>query len=245
MAAPPEADVVEMVTWIEASEYKRAREVAFGVTSTITGLKGDVTGMQFALNIMKAEIAGLAIGVTAVKFDYTFFKVDEKGISWRGRQLVGWKYADAAKSFSAKIERNQRALGKAQKKLETKLDRFEKSQAKRKEALTDRDAAKRRLTSAQNRAAARPSVLNTSRVETAEKALRKAEKALERFDKKHDKAKKKAEKIRDWGVNLEKQIKKAGEGATEAKKKFDQATAAGTANLTKLKDALDNAARAA
>lgn len=237
--ADPEADLVEMVTWIEKSEYKRAQEKAFGASSTITGIKGDLT-------LMKGEIAGLALGMTAVKVDFTLLKVDEKGVSWRGRQLVGFKFADEAKSFQAAMERKQRKLGRAQQKIQRRLDKFETAQLRRSEALTRNAGASQELSAAQRRVrGANFTAADIDRFLEAERAAKRAENELERFEKKYDKAKRKATGIRDWADEIKTKISDLNTASEDAKKKFKNVAAEGETKLESLRTALDRASQAA
>lgn len=56
-----------------------------------------VTALNHSLDYIKVGLAGLAVGLTVVKTDFTLFKVDEKGISWAGNTLKTWPWADPGK----------------------------------------------------------------------------------------------------------------------------------------------------
>lgn len=238
-STPPEAEIVDMLTWVEKGEYERAKEKAIGFSSTITGMKGDLT-------LMKGEIAGLALGMTAVKVDFTLLKVDEKGVSWRGRQLVGFKFADEAKSFQAKMERTQRKLGRAQKDMQKKLDAFERFRTRSQDAAARSARANRELEEARNRIR-QPNwtAADLERFHEAEREAAKAQKELKQFEKKYSKAKGKAEKIRDWAAELKQKIAGLKSDQDEAKDKFKRVAADGEAKLNDLQAALDRAARSA
>ncbi|MFI9580440.1 hypothetical protein ACIHCQ_00980 [Streptomyces sp. NPDC052236] len=53
-----------------------------------------VNDLNFTVDYIKIGLAGVALGITAVKIDFTLFKVDEKGISLFGKTFRTWPWAE-------------------------------------------------------------------------------------------------------------------------------------------------------
>ncbi|MDX2708475.1 hypothetical protein PV350_37340 [Streptomyces sp. PA03-6a] len=72
-----------------------------GISHSMTGIKGDVEGL-------KAAVAVVAATAQLFKVDYSFVKIDEKGLSVRGVQKITFGNVKAAEQ--AKDEKKQREL---------------------------------------------------------------------------------------------------------------------------------------
>ncbi|MEU8889212.1 hypothetical protein [Streptomyces sp. NPDC048442] len=88
--------------------------------------------LNHSVTLIKYELAGLALGFTLIKADFTFLKADEKGITLRGRQLVTFPWADQKKALEERIKRvnekvadKQDSLAKKVARLETMRDRVD------------------------------------------------------------------------------------------------------------------------
>lgn len=118
-------------------------------------VKAKVNGLSIGVDHLKLAMGLMAVGGTAVKFDFTGLKVDEKGIVLFGKQKVTWPHArddkakaDAAdkflnkrldkyKSDAAEIkylrDAKKNAVGNSShlsKQLDKRLKKLEKNQAK-------------------------------------------------------------------------------------------------------------------
>ncbi|MFQ6198440.1 hypothetical protein [Streptomyces sp. NPDC000405] len=73
-------------------------------------VKAKVNGLSIGVDHLKLAMGVMAVGATAVKFDFTGLKVDEKGIVLFGKQKVTWPHArdDKAKADAAEKLINKR-----------------------------------------------------------------------------------------------------------------------------------------
>ncbi|MGX1669766.1 hypothetical protein [Streptomyces sp. NPDC055400] len=117
---PPEANFLDRVTWIDKADYERTKSKAYAASTTATGIKSDIT-------LLKAELTGF----TALSIGYSLFKIDEKGISYRGKMLYAAKYADMAKHLQVKTERLEEKTIKDHAKLETQVSQLAELRAER------------------------------------------------------------------------------------------------------------------
>ncbi|WP_460068563.1 hypothetical protein [Streptomyces sp. YKOK-I1] len=62
-----------------------------------------VTAINHTVDYLKVGLAGLAVGLTLVKADFTLFKVDEKGVSWLGNTLYTFPWAKEGHNWWRKI----------------------------------------------------------------------------------------------------------------------------------------------
>ncbi|MEV5606816.1 hypothetical protein [Streptomyces sp. NPDC052225] len=122
---PPEANFLDQVTWINKADYERTKSKAYGASTTSSGIKGDIT-------LLKAELSGLAL----LSIGYSLFKIDEKGVSYRGKMIYAAKYADAAKHFQVKAERFQEKMIKAHAKLSTEVQNLQTLRGKHAEKVS-------------------------------------------------------------------------------------------------------------
>lgn len=136
-----DSSLVDTVTWIGKKDYERAKEKAFGFSSTVAAIKADVT-------LIKAEISGLALfsaGASVTKFDYSLLKVDEKGVTWRGRQIYATKQADEVKHFQTKLDRSQL-------KFQEEVEKLKAAQSSWQESKKELEAANKRVDRVQGQA---------------------------------------------------------------------------------------------
>lgn len=178
MASGADADLVDAFTWVSKKDYERAKEKAFAFSSTITAVKADIT-------LLKAEFSGLAllsVGANFAKFDFSLLKVDEKGVTWRGKQIYATKWADEAKHYQVRLERAQE---QAAEELGGRIKRLEAAQSSQVEKKGKLDRAETGLLSARS-LASRPGTTEDDFTELArsgserEQAKRDYEKAEKR-----------------------------------------------------------------
>ncbi|CAL9530122.1 hypothetical protein [Streptomyces sp. enrichment culture] len=213
-----EGDIVDAITWVSKKDWVRAREKAFTFSSTITALKTDIT-------LLKAEISGLAIaslGANLVKVDYSFLKVDEKGVTWRGEQLYATKRADEAKHHQTKWERAVRDFDKEV----TALKEAEEDARKKRAEL---EAASARLNSSREKAkGSKATTADLKELGRSADAQRNAQKALEQAEQKFRNLRTKVNETRTRVDNLKKDMDevkpdKVFARTTEQLKNFEQA----------------------
>jgi hypothetical protein len=185
MGSNIDADIIDAITWISKNDWSKAKEAAYRFSSTVTAAKADIT-------LLKAELSGLAAfsaGASFAKFDYTFLKVDEKGITWRGEQIYSTKRADEAKHFQTKMERSQLEF-------KEKVDALKEAHEERGRKRADLDAANARLTSARTGSRA-PNATSADFAELAKSAdaQRKAQKAYEHAESEFRSLRRKAAKL--------------------------------------------------
>ncbi|MFG2178953.1 hypothetical protein ACGFLS_09555 [Streptomyces abikoensis] len=61
---------------------------------SMTGLSASITGASAGVDGAKLSFAGVTGGATLAKADFTGAKVDEKGVSFLGRQILTWPWAE-------------------------------------------------------------------------------------------------------------------------------------------------------
>ncbi|MGK5640170.1 hypothetical protein ACSNOK_17925 [Streptomyces sp. URMC 126] len=140
----------------------------------VNDLSVTVNGLSLSIESIKFAFAGLAIGGTLAKVDFTLAKADEKGVSFMGRQVFTWPWA---RDTSARLERRYE---RASSRLER---RQERAQVSTKSALKH------------------PSIASAIQVEADRKALiktyvkvRKIGREIDRIKIKADEKKRQAEK---------------------------------------------------
>ncbi|MFZ3569614.1 hypothetical protein ACOKM5_21640 [Streptomyces sp. BH097] len=87
--------------------------------------------LSHTVNLLKFDLAAVATGLTLIKADFTLFKVDEKGITLRGKQLATFPWADKKKSLEERIEMYHKGNLKRQEKIDRQIAKL----------TTTRDAA--------------------------------------------------------------------------------------------------------
>ncbi|MFE7413576.1 hypothetical protein [Streptomyces laurentii] len=234
---------VKLPPWIDAQkDYEETKKKAIATSSTVSGIKGDIT-------LLKAEFAGLAvlsIGLSAVKFDYTFFKMDEKGITINGRQRIGWPWADKAKHFALKAEKNNRALADQQKAIKKLEERLTSAKSDASGARMTRGQARTDLRNARNRNNANPSPRTERALRRADENFKKAKKAAQKAESELDKANKRARKLSESASKHFKNAKRFIDEEAAAKKEWEKnGVNAVEADLNKLRKALGEAEIAA
>ncbi|MER5887320.1 hypothetical protein ABT160_26175 [Streptomyces sp. NPDC001941] len=183
--------VVKHLTWADPADYQRTKEAAYGWTSSFTAMKTDMT-------LLKAELSGLAafsIGASLIKIDYTWFKMDEKGITINGRQRHGWPWADPAKAANLKAESSVRKLMDQQEKINSAVARLQRAAAGSTSANAVTERRGEELAAARSRMRASLTADSLREFQEAEKAYKKAQKLSEKAEKELREAKKEAQKI--------------------------------------------------
>lgn len=225
--------LLAIAPWISPSDYTETKKTAVGASSAVAGIKGDIT-------VLKAELAG----VTLASFGYAFLKVDEKGVTWMGKQLWGWKRADAAKHFQLRMERQQKKLFKRQDDLKDALTRF----------TTSRETSANRRQDAQTAAAGRDAARRPAGGHTqasleafyaAERNAKKAEREARKADREAEKADKAAKRVADRAQQARLKARYFAVEETTAKNLLKNNAAAATEHLKALRTELRNAASAA
>ncbi|MFF2570179.1 hypothetical protein [Streptomyces sp. NPDC058084] len=216
---PQKPDQLWFAPWISESDYKSTKEAAFGATSTVTGMKGDIT-------LIKAELAGLAVfsaGASIFKFDYTWFKMDEKGVTINGRQRYGWPWADKAKHFNLKAEKQFRLLTDEQKDIKEKLRRLSTARDNATQARDTAGQAQADMEAARRNYRSAGTADSLEAFYAAEKKYKKAKKLADKAQKELDKAEREAKKLSESASKRFKDAKKFVDAETAAKKEWENA----------------------
>ncbi|MFJ2406195.1 hypothetical protein ACIOUE_33360 [Streptomyces xanthochromogenes] len=85
-------------------------------------IKAKVNGLSIGLDHLKVALGVTAVGLTAIKLDFTALKIDEKGIVLFGRQKVTWPHA---RDDKAKGEAAEKLLKKQLNNVDTRISRVE------------------------------------------------------------------------------------------------------------------------
>ncbi|MEU6928572.1 hypothetical protein [Streptomyces sp. NPDC046385] len=230
--SPFENWVVDNLTWIDPADYKRTKEAAFGWTSTATAIKTD-------LSLIKAELAGLSvfsIGASVIKFDYTWFKMDEKGVTINGRQRVGWPWADPAKAANLKAENRFRKLDKKQQDLKDAIKRLETARTDAPQRRADMDQARADMNAARR---SQHTAASLAAFHAAEKKYLAAKKLSEKADKELRDAEKAAKSLEQKASKRFQDAKKFVDRENEMKKKWEnQGNKVLTEDLNRLRTAV-------
>ncbi|MFJ1597744.1 hypothetical protein [Streptomyces sp. NPDC088261] len=156
-----------------------------------------------SINLMKLELVAFSAGLTLVKLDYSLFKADEKGFSFRGKQIFTYPWSDQKKYLEEKIERNHRRNERDLKKIEDQL-------AKARTAQGPGAGGRRDMSSAANA---------LSRVERIEKTIAARLTVIETRAKKvheiQEKTKKRKEELDKSRAELVQNAKKVKEASNE------------------------------
>ncbi len=143
----------------------------FWTKSEADTFKHKYNGLSTTVEYMKVAIAGLSVGATVAKFDFSLLKVDEKGIVIGGVQKYTWPHARDAKGKAEAAE----------KKLTRLSDRADSANARAKQALDDVTRLSARVNAANSRtgnaAAANSSPAVQSQLARAQLAQKDSEKA--------------------------------------------------------------------
>ncbi|MFE9116888.1 hypothetical protein [Streptomyces sp. NPDC007172] len=112
-------------------------------------VKQKINGLSVGLDYTKVALAGLALGVTPVKIDWTLVKVDEKGVSILGVTRKEWPWIRADTDFWKKAKdklqgKKEKARGQA-KKEEAKREAAQEVQAATENLRKDVGRAHRRI----------------------------------------------------------------------------------------------------
>ncbi|MFF5975763.1 hypothetical protein ACFY7C_30080 [Streptomyces sp. NPDC012769] len=225
------ATLVKLPPWVAlAKQYDETKVVVSNLSSTISGIKGDIT-------LMKFEMAGLfAASVGLFKVDYTWFKIDDKGITINGRQRLGWPWADKAKAFQVRVENKQRDLYAKQNRLKRKLTRL----TDRQDELTRAQARLRHQESAQRAAQDRLDAGRGSQAAVDRHAakVKETRDQIADLQKKLDRAKKSARRTSKSAAKLVTKINDLSAKETAAKNLWKGNAATAVADLNSLRTAL-------
>ncbi|MFI6334729.1 hypothetical protein [Streptomyces sp. NPDC050535] len=96
-----------------------------GFSHSMTGVKVDVEGLKFAVSLVAATAQFL-------KVDYSLWKIDEKGVTFRGVQKVTWKNVKDAEDEKSKEK---------EKKLDDRLKGMFLEKSKNEEIKNARETA--------------------------------------------------------------------------------------------------------
>lgn len=225
------AAMVKSVPWIDmAKKYEENKTAASNLSSTVSGMKGDIT-------LMKVEMAGLfALSVGLFKIDYTWFKIDDKGITINGRQRLGWPWADKTKAFTVRVENKQRDLAAKQNRMKRKLTRL----SDRQRELASAQSALRHHEANQRNAEARLAQGRGSQAAVdhhrARADLARAE--VTRLQKRLDRAEKSAKRTSDSAAGLVKKINELRQKENDAKNLWKNNAQEATGHLNSLRTAI-------
>ncbi|MFG2872272.1 hypothetical protein [Streptomyces sp. NPDC048338] len=206
-------------SWIDQKDYSETKKTAVGASSSVTAIKGDIT-------LIKAELAGLAVfslGASVIKFDYTWFKMDEKGVTINGRQRIGWPWADPAKSANLKAENRFRALEKKQGDLKAALARLDTARTDVSATRTAQSQAETDMENARRQYRSDRSAASLQAFFEAEKKFKQAKKLADKAKKELEKAEKEAKKLEERASKRFQDAKKFVAAEAEAKKKWENA----------------------
>lgn len=106
--------------WIDPKESLYYKEMYRDLSHQVNGIATSLTALKF-------DITAIALGLTLVKADFTLLKVDEKGVTLRGKQLATFKWADEKKHLENRIERMEKKESKLQKKLEDDIKKLKET----------------------------------------------------------------------------------------------------------------------
>lgn len=105
--------------WIDPKEALRYKEMYRDLSHSVNAIATSLTGLKF-------DITAIALGLTLVKADFTLLKVDEKGVTLRGKQIATFRWADQKKHLENRIERAERKGEKDRKKLADDVKELER-----------------------------------------------------------------------------------------------------------------------
>ncbi|MEU9955925.1 hypothetical protein [Streptomyces sp. NPDC050982] len=131
-------------------ETQSIKKALTGISLTTTGLSHSMTGIKGDIDGLKAAVSLVAASAQILKVDYSLWKIDEKGISFRGVQTTTWKNvldAEKEKADDKKRELEEKLQtkeGELKKQLKTMFLAIEKKQ--------DIDRAWKRASTAQTQA---------------------------------------------------------------------------------------------
>ncbi|MEV3992046.1 hypothetical protein AB0J57_24345 [Streptomyces sp. NPDC049837] len=105
--------------WIDPKEALRYKEMYRDLSHSVNAVATSLAGLKF-------DVTAIALGLTVVKADFTLFKVDEKGMTFRGKQIATFPWADQKKHLENRIEQAERT---EKRKLEALNKEVEKLKA--------------------------------------------------------------------------------------------------------------------
>jgi hypothetical protein len=115
-------------SFITEKEYMNTKTLAQMHSVSITGLKEDVDFLKFAFAGLSAGLTVASLGLQVLKVDYSLFKIDEKGFSFRGRTLAAFDRADVEKMLDNELAKKQKVVIDLVNKIETRGKRLERKQ---------------------------------------------------------------------------------------------------------------------
>ncbi|MFE9410219.1 hypothetical protein ACFYN0_15695 [Streptomyces sp. NPDC006704] len=143
-------------------------------------VKAKANGLSIGLDHVKVALGVTAVGLTALKLDFTALKIDEKGIVFLGKQKVTWPHA-----------RDDKAKGEAaEKRINKNIKRFDKKIGK---AQWDQNVARRSGGQSYLQARADKSY---GKLKKLEEGIVAAQRELERIKRDDDAKKRTTEKLR-------------------------------------------------
>ncbi|MEU7280433.1 hypothetical protein AB0A69_16840 [Streptomyces sp. NPDC045431] len=121
--------------WIDPNESLRYKEMYRELSHTVNGL-------ATSLAVIKFDVTALALGLTVVKADFTLFKVDEKGMTFRGKQIATFPWADQKKHLENRIEQAERTEHRKLKALNEEVEKLKAIRQRVDEKNTEARASK-------------------------------------------------------------------------------------------------------
>ncbi|WP_216589646.1 hypothetical protein [Streptomyces brasiliscabiei] len=197
-------------TYFTQDEGQWVKKIAVGASHSVTGLKADLEGA-------KAAIAGVALGLTLFKADFTAFKIDEKGISFLGRQKFIWPHARddeerGDRKLEAKVLRAESAFRTAERRYETAADTLRLANRTAAAANSSPGGAGGNLSTSAK--------LLTDQAVRAEKLAREAYTEAEKQKKKLDRTLQAIQEQKRKADSEEKQVERAKKETDESVKKI-------------------------
>ncbi|MCZ4117883.1 hypothetical protein [Streptomyces sp. H39-S7] len=104
----------------------------------VSAVKHKLNGISTTVDVLKFALAGISLGLTPVKIDFTGLKIDEKGVVLAGVQKFVWPYARDAK---AKLEAASKKFDLSTKKAETAYKEAKKAKDKADRLVAARGSA--------------------------------------------------------------------------------------------------------
>ncbi|MEU9788868.1 hypothetical protein AB0H92_49380 [Streptomyces phaeochromogenes] len=131
-------------------ETQSIKKALTGISLTTTGLSHSMTGIKGDIDGLKAAVSLVAASAQVLKVDYSLWKIDEKGISFRGIQTTTWKNVLAEEE--KKAEKKKKDLDKDLEEKQEDLKKHLKTMFLAIEKKQDIDRAWKRAGTAQTEA---------------------------------------------------------------------------------------------
>ncbi|GAA1521683.1 hypothetical protein GCM10009730_31800 [Streptomyces albidochromogenes] len=174
--------------------------------------------LQHSVTLIKYELGGLALGLTLVKADFSILKADEKGITFRGRQVVTFPWADKKKSLEERIRQVNKKISEDQEFINKKITRLENMKANAEEGRgAAREARDQAGTGGRADAAKEVMKIRFQIAEDVHRAAaieKKVDRQVAKIEGRSDKLEKLSGKLKTI-TDKEKALKEAGEKAKE------------------------------